>query len=72
MASRRRKLFIQLYIVGFTEYFYCNSCFSLAAADSGVAKAVESCQSNKKMKHMVMFGLRTLSDFCTPPRGRYK
>lgn len=41
------------------------------APDPGVIAAVESCQSNTRMKRMVMFGLRALSELCTPPRGRY-
>lgn len=40
--------------------------------DPGVTAAVESCQSNPRMKRMVLFGLRALSELCTPPRGRYK
>lgn len=35
-------------------------------ADSGVAQAVASVKQHQKFKKMLMFGMRSLSDFCNP------
>ncbi|GIX65856.1 anonymous antigen-1, putative [Babesia caballi] len=36
------------------------------AADGGVAQAVASVKEHQKFKKMLMFGMRSLSDFCNP------
>ncbi|ORM40400.1 uncharacterized protein BXIN_1862 [Babesia sp. Xinjiang] len=41
------------------------------AADGGVAQAVASVKEHQKFKKMLMFGMRSLSDFCNPQLQLY-
>eukprot|EP00923_Selenidium_pygospionis_P001038 GHVN01001571.1.p1 GENE.GHVN01001571.1~~GHVN01001571.1.p1 ORF type:complete len:2595 (+),score=325.02 GHVN01001571.1:17885-25669(+) len=40
--------------------------------DGSVATAVATVTENTKFKRMLLFGLRSLSDSCVPPNGKYK